>query len=407
MRNNFVQLFDIKSFERVHLKKDVGMIPALLHKKYNMNSTIVFYDNEKNHDLEEFEEGINLRRIKTDFTNKLKLLEFVISPMILYLIKNAKEIDYLMLFHLKKQNYFYRFIYKLFNPKGKIYLKIDLDTSAFKGFQIYKDAEIKDLNLLNLVMKPKENFVCLKRKLGFKFLKQQLTKFDIISAETKDAVSKINEATSDIIKSKLIYITNGFSETEMSMSLRKPYVEKENIIITVGRIGSNQKNNEMFLKAIEKLDLKDWEIYFIGPIEDKFYTKINEFYESNTNLTKKVHFIGNVSNKSELYSWYARSKIFCLTSRHEGFPLVFPEAIYFGNYIISTKVGADKDITADGVIGTSVELDDFENLAQILQNIIDNESKLDGMFQEIVLHCKNNYMWNDIIDTLYEKLVLS
>lgn len=72
---------------------------------------------------------------------------------------------------MKKQNYFYRFIYKLFNPNGKIYLKLDLDTSAFKGFQIYKDAKIKDLNLLNLVMKPKENFVCLKRKLGFKFLK--------------------------------------------------------------------------------------------------------------------------------------------------------------------------------------------------------------------------------------------
>lgn len=405
MGKKFVQLFDIKYLERVHLYKDVGMIPALLHKKYDISSTIVFYDNEKNRDLESIEEGIYLKRISTNLINKIKLFEFVLSPMVQYLLMNAKKIDYLMLFHLKKQNYFYRLIYKMLNSKGKIYLKLDLDTRDIESFQTYRNEEIKSLNLFKNSMTFKEYILCMKRKIGFKFMKKELSKFDIISAETKFAILKINEATSNIISNKLFYLTNGFLVNDESLNLRKSFSEKENMIITVGRIGSNQKNSEMFLKAIEKVDLKDWEINFIGPINEKFNTVINCFFEKNPKLLNKVHFVGNISDKTKLYEWYARSKIFCLTSKHEGFPLVFPEAIYFGNYVVSTKIGADKDITDDGALGNSVDIDDFESLALYLQKIIDNENIIEEKFQDIIRHCEDNYMWENIIDTLYEKLV--
>ena len=41
MDKKLVLLFDIKYLERVHLHKDVGKIPVLLHKKYKI---IILYN---------------------------------------------------------------------------------------------------------------------------------------------------------------------------------------------------------------------------------------------------------------------------------------------------------------------------------------------------------------------------
>lgn len=110
MRNKrMVLLFDIEWFERVHLFKDVGMIPAYFSKLYNFESTIVFYDNERNHNLKNMECGINLIRLKKNLLNKVLWIRNFVSPITMYLIKNAKNIDVLMLFHLKKKIIFIDF----------------------------------------------------------------------------------------------------------------------------------------------------------------------------------------------------------------------------------------------------------------------------------------------------------
>ena len=165
------------------------------------------------------------------------------------------------------------------------------------------------------------------------------------------------------------------------------------------------KNNEMLLKAIELIDLKDWKVYFVGPIEPCFMKSLEKFSDNNPNLTSKVFFIGNVSDKSSLYEWYARSKVFCLTSNSEGFPLVFPEALYYGNYIKSTNIGADKEITNDGMLGKSVNINDYEGLAVLLQDIISGENKIGDKFHEIIKFCDDVFLWENIIDKLYNRLV--
>lgn len=57
-------------------------------------------------------------------------------------------------------------------------------------------------------------------------------------------------------------------------------------MITVGRIGTEQKNNEMLLKVIDKIDLKDWKIYIIGPYTEQFKRYYDDFIKSNPD--KKV-----------------------------------------------------------------------------------------------------------------------
>lgn len=72
---------------------------------------------------------------------------------------------------------------------------------------------------------------------------------------------------------------------------RKPFTEKENIMVCVGRIGCYQKNTEMLLNALRKVDLKDWKIYMLGPITSSF--NLNE----DDNFQKTIDtFLKNIRN---------------------------------------------------------------------------------------------------------------
>lgn len=73
-------------------------------------------------------------------------------------------------------------------------------------------------------------------------------------------------------------------------------------------------------------------------------------------LINIVILVGNIENKNLLYDYYNRAKVFLLTSRLEGFAIVYPEALKFGNYIITTDVGGAKDITNNGQIGIVTEI---------------------------------------------------
>lgn len=406
-RERLVLLFDIEWFERVHLFKDVGMIPAYFSKLYNFDSNIVFYSNERNNDLSKIERGINLIKIQKNLLNKVRWVRNLVSPMTIYLIKSAKDIDVLMLFHLKKENYYYRYFYKLFNPNGKIYLKLDINLKTIESLETLNKEEQTSLN----IFKYKNGFVAylktLKRKIDFKRMKFELSKFDAVSVETQYALDRVRTLMGNSLDHNLFLATNGFPMENESSEYVKKFKEKENIIITVGRLGTVEKNTEMFLKAIEKLKLRDWKIFLLGSIEEAFNNNIQEFYKKNPILKDKVKFAGNINDKKELYEWYARSKVFCLTSRSEGFPLVFPEAIFFGDYVVSTKIGADEDITKGGTLGKRIDIDDVDTLSNTLQEIIDNTNDISTKYKDIIKYSRENFVWDKILEKIYSKLYVN
>ena len=75
---------------------------------------------------------------------------------------------------------------------------------------------------------------------------------------------------------------NGFDEeTLKTLSIvEKDFGHKENIMITVGRLGTYQKNTEMLLNALDLMELRDWKVYLIGSIsEDLDFFFEGFFYE--------------------------------------------------------------------------------------------------------------------------------
>lgn len=119
---------------------------------------------------------------------------------------------------------------------------------------------------------------------------------------------------------------------------------KDKLILNVGRL-SPSKNQDLLIKAFANIDHKDWKLIIVGEGEfKKELSRLIDFYK----LEDKVILIGNEPNVSKYYN---TASIFAFTSKHEGFPNVLTEALYFGLPTISTNCS----------FGPSELINDLEN----------------------------------------------
>lgn len=385
MKKNLTVLFTLDGLEKVHLYKDVGLTPYYLGKEYNLDVDIIYSNSEKK-ELPKSFRNVSLIEIKyykiwniLKIIDKFKLLESF--SFYKYLIKNAKKIDYLMFFHIGLDKFFLVLLYKILNKNGRIYFKMDSNINGIL------ESNIKNINFMRKVQK----FL----------LRILLNKIDLISIETEEAYNEIlkNGLYNKNISNKVMYIPNGFDEEyliENKIKI-KSFEEKENIMITVGRIGTEPKNNEMLLEALNNIDLKEWKIYIIGPYTEEFKEKYDEFIKNNQDKKESVILIGNIENKNLLYSYYNRAKVFLLTSKWEGFAIVYPEALRFGNYIITTDVGGARDITNNGKIGVVTEIENILQFKNEILKVINNKINLEEKFNQSLELSKKKFLWSEIV----------
>ena len=357
----------------IHLVKDVGMIAYILTKYYGYKGTLACYRNsEKYGYLDKEVKGLNV-----DFLKKYTGNDTIDG--LLYILKNAKNIDVLHIFHVtSRRNYAWILLYKVLNPQGKVYLKLDADF------------RIKDIDFH-------------KKDIKSNIRRWILKKCFLISVETVGLYKYlISQWNLDIE-----YIPNGFYDFDKRKSVS--YKEKENIICTVGRIGTKQKASEILLEAFQLVNtsLSDWHIKFIGPIDDGFSNAIEEFFCKYPKLKDQIIFTGNIMDREKLNEEYKKAKIFCLTSRWEGFPLVFPEAMKNGCYIITSDIEAGVDVIENGKYGCSFQIDDTKALAKCLVAVCHKDRQLEINCEETQKFVYEKFYWINIakkIDQLLNKV---
>lgn len=355
-RKNLTLFFEF--FDHEHLGKDPFMVPYYLGKIMNYEVKIIYPLTESNKDLPSNIKGVSLCPL-TIGTSKDAVAESFARATYSYIWQHAKEIDVLMRFFDVDVSRKSAMIYKLRNPKGKVYIKMDVNP-----YGINDKAPSFPRNLL----------ASIKGRILKSFV-------DVISCETQLALQKLKASPNPYNHwgKKNVFMPNGFDE-ELLSSLHideEKYAEKENVMITVGRLGTPQKNTPMLLQALAKADLKDWKVYLIGPIDSSLQPEIDAFYQQNPEKKNQVIFTGAIYDKKELWEFYNRSKAFILTSKWESFALVYTEAQRFRNYIVSTKVGAASDVIEDGKYGDFIEQDDFEGLAKKIDDIVSGSTDID------------------------------
>lgn len=358
----FVTLFP--RCRNVELLKDVGMIPYCLHKNYGYQSSIACYQNEEKYPYSDHEvKGLRLEFMKRTFRN-------VLLDGILYLIKNAKSINILNVYHLVLgESLIWICVYKLLNPSGYVYLKLDMD---FRGMQKH------------------EQDVTVKKYLKKKLLK----KANFISAESKEICRRMAVLYQIPVKC----VPNGYFESEYEFD----DLEKENVFLTVGRLGTEQKATELLLQAFARVaDKHDWKLRLVGSAEPEFTAYKNEFFAAYPELAERVIFTGAISDKKNLQEEYAKAKVFLLPSRWEGFPLTLPEAMRQGCYIIvSDAIPPARELINEGKYGICFESGNEMKLADAMVESIKIQN-FNILTKEIKKYTEKTLNWNRICEILY------
>lgn len=378
-KKNITLIFN--HFEREHLGKDVFLLPYYFGKKMDSDVTIVYPQTATNKDFPSKYRGVKLVPLK--LYGKVHSLTLLREwRFVIYLLKHAKDIDVLIRFHQTVQTGINGFVYKLFNKKGLFYVKLDINPDLI-------DAQNPIKNIL-------------KKKIVDYLINKSMTYVDIVSCETTSAFERIQKSqlSRNQWKDKLILLKNGFDEDlieDFGISVNS-YSNKDNIFLTVGRLGTVEKNTELILDAISELELGDWKFYLVGPIEKEFKDKIEMFFLLHPEKRDTVIFTGPIYEKRELWEIFNKAKVFVLSSRWESSGLVFNEAKRFRNFIVSTQVGSYFDISCNGKYGCHFQQESSRELQKKLKDIIANNINIDVYEDADLLELS----WNNIVDELVD-----
>lgn len=357
--------------KNVHLIKDVGMLAYKLNKLYNVDSCVACYNNDKYEYLESEVKGLKIHFIERKHKHFINIFK--------YLKKEARNIDVLQIFHVTFKSVVYAFLYKFFNKKGTIFLKLDCSNELVVKLQNLKFFERIILN-------------------------SYFKKVDIIGVEQEDIFEKFQNIL-PTYKGKLLNVSNGLDFDKSIFEKDVDYSTKENIIITVGRIGSPEKSMDTLINAFKDINKEirsNWKLIFVGPIDEKFKGYIKEFFSKYAGEKKYIEFKGPIYNRTELFEEYRKAKIFCLTSEYESFAFSLIEAGAFGDVIVSTDVGIASEIIKNSN-GELIPFKDSKVLTEILTKMIkSNELKIFGESTEKFVRKK--YSWNKITEILYKKI---
>ena len=356
----------------VHLIKDVGMIGYKLNKIYGYNAFVASYNNDEYSYLKKEVKGLKIDFIEKKYNND-------ILDSIRYLKRKAKKIDVLQIFHITARSVFFAFFYKRFNSKGKILLKLDCTERLID--------RIKGLNSVKLHL-----------------LNRFLDKIDVISVEQKRLLPKL---TGVIVRQseKLLLLPNGIDYDTSEKYKEIDFINKKSILITVGRIGSKEKGNDMLLNAfanIPNILESGWTFVQVGPLESSFMDFHDKFFLQHPDLKEIILFKGPIYDREKLYEEYSRAKIFCLGSEFESFGIALLEAASFGDVIISTDVGIASEIISkeNGILVAKQQEEDFSKGMEKLMNCKHLE-ELSKRTEEL---CRKGYNWDEIVKGLNDRL---
>lgn len=392
MKKRFVHICE--EFEYTWIGKDNGMFPIYTSEVLGYESKIVTC-NLKN-DLPDEVRGVEIVKVSRWFKKIKNFLPFVIHlkriPLYTYICKNAKNIDVLMLFHVTKCSYWRAYFYKKFNPNGKVYIKADFYLEDYK--KEVARTEMKPKNMREFFRKRREIKEYSKRK-------KLVEMADLISYETTNAYEAMKYSYAGVsTKGKTIFLPNGYDDLliEKKYTIKK-FEEKENIILTVGRLGTLQKNTEFLLEALKKIDLKDWKFYFIGSVDEKFKKNIENFYEGSPEKKENIIFTGEIKDRDLLYEYFNRAKVFVLPSRWESFGIVMVEAQAFNNFILTSNTPAARDITENEEVGKIFSLESTEELEGIISDVISGKIELQNK-EALIENQKKTFRYSELIKKL-------
>jgi glycosyltransferase involved in cell wall biosynthesis len=139
------------------------------------------------------------------------------------------------------------------------------------------------------------------------------------------------------------------------------------VLITVGRLVA-RKDTTQLVRALAAAKRPAAHLLIVGDGPDA--PEIRRAAQES-GLGERVHLLGQVSDERK-YRALAAADVFASTSQHEGFGLVFLEAMAYGLPVLCYDHGGQTDFLTTGKTGHVVRLNDFDAFTQALVDVHDN-----------------------------------
>lgn len=368
MKKVFSTLFT--DMMNIHLIKDPGMIPFTFDKEYGFKSIIPIFKGRDYPYKDLYFSDIEMP-ILSSSNNKYIHNLFCL----MWLIKNAKQIDLLNLYFFDRRTWTMMWLYKIINPKGLIYIHVDTDGNRLLNYEFSKN--------------PVKSFIA-----------KQVLLNDSVLKDTFWGIQ--NSANAEKLKGKwpfytLDFIPDGITWFGENTTL---YENKENVILNVARLGTRQKNTEKLMVVFKQIsnEFPKWKLRFVGPIEESFKPYINDFYIKHPEMRERIEFVGPIYDRNKLEKEYSAAKIFCLPSSWESFGIAGAEALSKGCYFIGSRIPSNIQLTQNESMGTLFDNENWDDLEDKLRDCLSNESKIQDNFQKAISFANEHYNWKKILE---------
>jgi len=165
------------------------------------------------------------------------------------------------------------------------------------------------------------------------------------------------------------------------------------VMVTVGRLVA-RKATVRLVEAMAAAQRPDTHLLIVGdgPDADAVRRAAAELH-----LTDRVHLLGQATEVRK-YQALGVADVFISATQHEGFGLVFLEAMAYGLPVISYDHGGQTDFLVDGETGHLVHLNDLDRLTASIVNLHDHPP-LRAAMAEHNRRCVEDYF----IDTCAER----
>jgi glycosyltransferase involved in cell wall biosynthesis len=147
--------------------------------------------------------------------------------------------------------------------------------------------------------------------------------------------------------------------------------KKDNTIISVGRL-EPQKNQALLINTFSRVHKRHPEYNLVIYGEGTLRAKL-EILIQKLGLTDCVFLPGN---KSNIFDYEKKAKLFVMTSNFEGMANALIEAMCIGLPCISTKVSGATDLINNGNNGILVDVGNEVELEEKILSLVENEEKM-------------------------------
>ena len=350
-------------FNSMFFQKENMLKPLLLAEALDCKCEVYYGENTDKNDLPKEYCGAKLRCQNYKGEGLAQLLK-----VSLLIIKNARRINNLMTFHVGRNVAVLTLLLKFLNPKASVWVSGDIEI----GYAYRTISELLSRGR------------GIKGYLYWKLYRSFFKKLDVYSVETIRVYNCLMPLFSKYGLNNLVYLPCGVDGDYLN-KLKVPNIdEKQNLILSVSRFGPYQKNSEMLLEGLSKLNFRDWKVLLVGPITNdfslseskEFQCYIDDYFRKNPKLKDVIQFTGPIFDAKRLYDLFNKSKIFIMTSRHEAFANVFSQARWYRCHIASTDVGGAPDMSNNWEFGTCINQEDPQDLANKLQVLMNGDIPL-------------------------------